>query len=176
MMFAHTGELPIGGWHKRPSWHAPSLSTSLLAVVLTASSLSAARAWRIASDAGAESPDSAPARAGTVTSFGYRASHNGRYHAEVVSASPMTVGENQRWTVRLTRHDHRRLAGAHVTTDVWMPETGARSPVRPTVSYVGGGRYAIDGVNFSRPGWWNVALVIDGRVGTDSVAFNAVLP
>jgi hypothetical protein len=175
-MFAHTGELPVGGWHKRPSWRAPSLSTSLLAVVLTASSLSAARAWSLVASARAESSATASARPGVVTSFGYRASHNGRYHAEVVSATPMTVGEDQRWIVRLTRHDHRRLAAAHMTTDVWMPETGARSPVRPSVTYVGGGRYAIDGVNFSRPGWWNVALVIEGRAGTDSVAFNAVLP
>jgi hypothetical protein len=175
-MFAHTGELPIGGWHQRPSWRVPSLSTSLVAVVLTASSLSAARAWSIAENVRSASVASAPARPGFITSFGYRASHNGRYHAEVVSASPLTVGESQRWTVRLTRHDHRRLAGAHVTTTVWMPETGAQSTVQPTVSYVGGGRYAIDGVNLSRPGWWNVALVITGRAGTDSVAFNAVVP
>jgi hypothetical protein len=175
-MFAHTGELPISGWHKRPTWRAPSLSTSLLAIALTASAVSAARAWRIATDARAESPASASARPGVVTSFGYRHSHNGRYHAEVVTAPPMTVGENQRWIVRLTLHDHHRLAAAHITTAVWMPETGARSPVRPSVSYVGGGRYAIDGVNFSQPGWWNVALVIQGRAGTDSLAFNAVLP
>jgi hypothetical protein len=175
-MFAHTQELPIGGWHKRPSWRAPSLSTSLFAVVLTASTLSAGRAWRVATSAGAERAAAAPAHAGVVTSFGYRASHNGRYHAEVVSASSLTVGESQRWTVRLTRHDHRRLAGARIAANVSMPETGVQSPVRPAVTYVGGGRYAIDGVNFSRPGWWNVALVIEGRAGTDSVAFNTVLP
>ena len=86
------------------------------------------------------------------------------------------VGEPQRWTVRLTRRDHRRLAGAHIAAEAWMPETGARSPLRPRVSYVGGGRYAIDGVYLSRPGWWNLALVIEGRAGIDSVAFNTVLP
>jgi hypothetical protein len=175
-MFAHTGELPTNGWHERPSWRAPSLSRSLVAVAITASVLSAARAWHTATSSRAETPASAPVRPGVITSFGYRASHNGRYHAEVVAASPLVVGESQRWTVRLTRRNHRRLAGAHVTTDVWMPETGARSPVRPRVSYVGGGRYAIDGVTLSRPGGWNVALVVEGRAGTDSVAFNAVLP
>jgi YtkA-like protein len=175
-MFAHTGELPISGRQERPSWHAPSLSTSLLAVLLTASTLSFERAWRVASIARAESSASASVRPGVVTSFGYRASHNGRYHAEVVSVPPLSVGESQRWTIRLTRRNHRRLAAAHVTTNVWMPETGARSLVRPRVSYLGGGRYAIDGVALSRPGWWNVALVIQGRAGTDSVAFNAVLP
>ena len=175
-MFAHTGELPIGGWHTPHTWRTPSLRTSLLAVVLTASALSAARAWSIATSARAESRAPSPTRAGSITSFGDRASHNRRYHAEVVSATPLAVGESERWIVRLTRRDHRRLAGAHITTDVWMPETGVRSPVQPTVSYVGGGRYAIDGVTLSRPGWWNVALVIDGRAGVDSVAFNAVLP
>jgi hypothetical protein len=175
-MFAHTGELPTHGWHTRPGRSVPSLTTSLLAVSFIASVLCAARAWHIATSARSESLASLTARPGVVTSFGYRASHNRRYHAEVVSVTPLIVGENQRWTVRLTRRDHRRLAGARIAADVWMPETGARSPVRPTVSYAGGGRYVVDDVNLSRAGWWNVALVISGRAGTDSVAFNAILP
>lgn len=175
-MFAHTAELPIHDWRGRSVRRAPSLTTSLLVVTLAASALCAARAWDIAASARSATASSATSRPGVVTSFGYRASHNRRYHAEVVSAPLPVVGETQRWTVRLTRRDHRRLANAHVTAEVWMPETGVRSPVRPAVSYVGGGRYAIDGVVLSQPGWWNVALVVTGRAGTDSVAFNTVLP
>ena len=56
-----------------------------------------------------------------------------------------------------------------------MPETGIRSPRRPTAQYIGHGDYRIDSVYVSQPGWWNVALVIEGRMGRDSVAFNVVL-
>jgi hypothetical protein len=51
-----------------------------------------------------------------------------------------------------------------------------RSPVVPTVRYVGGGDYRIDNVVFAKAGWWNVALVIDGKRGADSLAFNVVVP
>lgn len=36
--------------------------------------------------------------------------------------------------------------------------------------------YRVDGLRFSRPGWWNVAQVIVGRGGVDSVAFNMIVP
>ena len=57
-----------------------------------------------------------------------------------------------------------------------MPETGERSPTTASASYIGGGRYAIYPIRFSHPGWWNVALTIDGRAAVDSVAFNLILP
>ncbi len=172
-MFAHTEELPLRGWPARPSWSRPSLSSSAVAVLLAASMLSGVRAWQLATSAPAETVMVQP---GTIVSFGNRASHNRRYHAEVLSTIQPKVGEQQRWTVRLTRHDHRRLAGARLSAELWMPESGARSPIRPSVSYMGGGRYAVDGVYLSRPGWWNLALVIEGSAGTDSVAFNTVIP
>jgi hypothetical protein len=70
----------------------------------------------------------------------------------------------------------RRVAHARVNVEAWMPETGERSPLHPAAHYVGNGNYRVDSLCFSRAGWWNVALVIDGRAGTDSVAFNVVLP
>lgn len=51
-----------------------------------------------------------------------------------------------------------------------MPETGEHGP-SITARYVGHGNYRVDGLVLSRPGWWNVALVIDSRAGIDSVAF-----
>ena len=51
-----------------------------------------------------------------------------------------------------------------------------RAPVAPSVRYVGGGDYRIDNLIFPKAGWWNVALVIDGKRGTDSLAFNVVVP
>lgn len=56
-----------------------------------------------------------------------------------------------------------------------MPETGVRSPIRPNASFIGADRYVVDGVYLPQKGWWNLALVIEGRDGTDSVAFNLIL-
>jgi hypothetical protein len=93
-----------------------------------------------------------------------------------VAASPLTTGATQSWTIRLTERDDSVIADAHVSVDAWQPETEQRSPIHPNARYVGGGNYRVDDLAFTRSGWWNVALVIDGRAGVDSVAFNVVLP
>lgn len=134
-------------------------------------------AWPWHREAGARAAASpAPDAAAIVASVGRRASHGGRYHAEVVSATPFAVGVRQSWTMRLTRRGQRRVSGARLTVRPWAPESGEISPISPSVRYVGGGRYRVDDIYFPRPGWWNVALVIDGAAGTDSVAFNVVMP
>jgi segregation and condensation protein B len=56
------------------------------------------------------------------------------------------------------------------------PETGEVSRITPSAHYVGRGRYVVDDIIFNRPGLWNVALVIDGPAGVDSVAFNVIMP
>jgi len=112
---------------------------------------------------------------GLVTSLGKRRSHNGRYSAEVVATSPIAIGAGQSWTIHLARRT-QRVARADVTADAWMPEEPARERVHPAVHYIGGGDYRLDSLSFPRAGGWYVALVIDGRYGTDSVAFNVVLP
>jgi hypothetical protein len=117
-----------------------------------------------------------PAAPGVVASLGRRPTHNRRYHAEVTSASPLAVGVSQSWTVHLTHRGHRRLANAKITVSARAPETGDVSPITPTARYIGHGDYRIAGIELSRSGWWNVALVIDAKAGVDSVAFNVVLP
>lgn len=172
-MSAHTMELPIPGLNRTTRRSLPN-GMAVVIALLVASALCAATAWRLVATARSE-PASSISTPALVSSFGYRASHNGRYHAEVVSRSSITVGEHQRWTIRVTRHNHRRLAGATITAETCMLETGARSPIRPSTTYLGGGRYQLDDVYFPRAGWWNVALAIDGRAGTDSLAFNVVV-
>lgn len=172
-MFAHTAELPIHVWYKRRRWPAALLVTSLFAALLIAAMLPTRARWTIAS-AGAP-PATPPTPAGIVTSFGYRASHNMRYHAEIISVSSLSESESQRWKVRLTRRDHQPLANAHLGVEASMPETGVRSPIRPSASFIGADRYVVDGVYLPQKGWWNLALVIEGRDGTDSVAFNLIL-
>lgn len=147
--------------------------TSLLIVIAMALSTAAYRA-RVADPrlAGAitEASPGTP-----FTSFGERRSHNGGYTAAIVDAAPVAVGAAQTWTLHLSRRA-RRVSHATVVASAWMPDDSTRSPVTPSVRYVGGGDYRIDGLYFTKPGWWNVALVVGGDRGIDSVAFNLILP
>lgn len=174
-MYSHTAELPvIAGAPRRARRSFVSISSPVGAVLLVASALCGAMAWRTAmSTAQPVVVDATPAL--VVASLGDRPSHDRRYRAEVVSVSSLEVGATQQWVVRVQRRDHRRVNGARIAARAWVPDDATRPDVRGTVSGVGGGRYRIDGLHFTRPGWWNVALVIDGGRGIDSVAFNVVL-
>lgn len=178
-MLAQTGEFTLHGVPVIRDRRHMSLPSRLAVAALLVVALAAWVAWTsrgtVRSDAVADeaTPPLAP---GVVASLGRRPSHNGRYHATVLTTSHLAVGVRQTWTIRLTRGEHRRLAHAHVAVRSWMPETGERSPVAATARHLGEGRYRVDGIYFSRPGWWNVALVLDGADGADSVAFNVILP
>lgn len=178
-MFAHTDGFSSHRLIARESTRRPSRIVSR-AVAAAAIIGLFAHHWLIS--------DSAPSTAqlkvrpativgtGVIASFHQRPSHNGRYLAEVVDAGSVVEGTGQTWTIHLTGRLQRRIAHATVLVDAWMPETGAHSVIHPGARYIGNGDYRLDSLCLSRPGWWNVALVIDGRAGVDSVAFNVVLP
>jgi hypothetical protein len=173
-MYSHTAELPvITGAPRRARRPFTSVVSPLAAALLLGSAFCSAMAWRAATSASQVVADASPAL--VVASLHDRPSHNGRYRAEVTSVSPFAVGTAQQWTVRLERRDHRRVNGAHVSARAWMPDDPTQPGIPATVSALGGGRYRLDGIRFTRPGWWNVALVVAGARGTDSVAFNVVL-
>ena len=172
-MFAHTAEFPlaVGGTRRSPKNGGRMVPLFLLSLVAV---LCAWRATTLLVEASRATGIAIPA--GAYADVNRRASHNGTYRAEVVSASTLQVGVPQRWTVRLTSKGHRRAAHARLQVQTWMPESGEVSPMQATAAYAGDGRYVLDGVLFTRPGWWNVALVVDGRAGVDSLAFNVRLP
>ena len=177
-MFAHTGEFPSHGFVDGPRRHSPAAALKAVGVVLVIGLSSIVRPVGddAARDRGRTAPAIERASPGVMASFGRRPSHNGRYSAEVVAASSTSEGALQSWTIRLAGRAQRRIAHANVGVEAWMPVSGDRSPVHPTVRYIGKGDYRVDSLWFPRAGWWNVALVIDGRAGVDSVAFNVVLP
>jgi hypothetical protein len=172
-MLANTGEIPIvsGGrpartvGRKQARLLHPFTAVALFGALLAMSFLIQHRSH--ANDT--VMPD------GVVTDFGPRTSHGGSYVADVTSAA-VHVGESRSWTIRLERRNHRRVAHARVQARLWMPETGIESPVRPSVTYIGNGEYRLDDVRLTRRGWWNLALVVDGRGGADSLGFNVRTP
>ena len=173
-MYSHTAELPVvAGTPRRARRAFRPVASPLVAALLLLSAVCGATAWHAAMSAPPVVVDASPAL--VVASLHDRPSHNGRYRAEVTSASQIAVGATQQWIVRLERHDHRRVNGARIAARAWMPDDSTQPPVPVTVTAVGGGRYRLDDLRFARAGWWNVALVVVAARGTDSVAFNVVL-
>ncbi len=158
----------------RATWPAVLIAVAITGAVISSFTRAGSVARIATQDASA--PVSEPLNAaGLFTSFDRRRSHNGLYAAAVISTAPAASSALQAWTIHVARRQ-RRIAHAKMTVDVWMPETELRSPIHPSVRYVGDGNYRVDSLAFPHPGWWNVALVIDSRFGTDSLAFNLLLP
>jgi len=67
------------------------------------------------------------------------------------------------------------LANASVDVRMSMPETGAIGALTGA-RYLGDGRYEVSGLQFTKPGWWNVALTVAYAGGADSLAFNLIVP
>lgn len=180
-MSQHTSEFPFVATapaNRTPlprTWLALATAAAML-LSLAYASVPARRAYAaaMARAAAAASPDAALWR--TITSFDYRRSHNGTYGAEVIAAGDLPVRTRHSWTVLISDQLQRPVAGARVTVLAWMPEGEVVSPVAAEARYMGEGRYRLNNLYFHRPGWWNVALVITAAYGTDSLAFNVVLP
>ena len=104
-------------------------------------------------------------------------SHFRSIRGEVVDYSPaLTVGVTQRWKIRLETRAGESVSNARVAVVVYMPESGERSLPSPVARYLGAGQYEIEGLRFSKPGWWNVGLAVQYSGGTDSLAFNLIIP
>ena len=111
-----------------------------------------------------------------ITAFGPITSHNGRFRSQVIQASPVVSDVPSPWIVQVATRDGRRVANAQLDVRASMPEGNSIAPLPLTSRYIGSGKYEIDDVRLTRPGWWNVALVIRYRGVTDSLAFNVILP
>ena len=174
-MLTHTRELPTFAAPAGTTRHAVRSQHLLIGAVALIATVATMLGTRLREADLSRAPTESDAT-GIVASLGRRASHGHHYHAEVVGTTPLATGVRQKWTVRLTRRGHRGVSGARLTVRSWSPETGEMSAAAPRARYVGGGRYRIDDIVFPHPGWWNVALVINAATGTDSVAFNVVMP
>jgi hypothetical protein len=175
-MHTQTGELPTFGAPADAEQRETRLAVTIAGALLLMGALSWVSWGRPAEMMNVAANDAVPSAAGIVASLGLRPSHNARYQAEVMSATPFALREPQRWAIRLTQHGGAPVATARIAVKSWAPQTGEVSRITPSAHYIGRGRYVVDDIVFNRPGLWNVALVIDGIAGVDSLAFNVIMP
>jgi YtkA-like len=89
---------------------------------------------------------------------------------------PVRIGELHTWLVTLTARDGKAVEGAKIEVDGGMPEHGHGWPTDPAVtSYLGEGRYRVEGLKFNMGGWWQLRFAISAAEGDDSAVFNLKL-
>jgi hypothetical protein len=98
-----------------------------------------------------------------------------------VAVHPLTeaiaINQLHAWEVRLTTPSGAPVQHAQIDVDGGMPQHGHGLPTQPRVTReLGEGRYLVEGMKFSMPGWWELKLQVrspDGQV--DRVTFNKVI-
>ncbi|QAU33051.1 FixH family protein [Janthinobacterium sp. 17J80-10] len=100
-----------------------------------------------------------------------------KYVAKVHAlAEPIVINKMHAWEIRLQSQSGEPVQHARITVDGGMPQHGHGFPTQPRVTKeLGGGRYLLEGMKFSMPGWWEIKLTIDSTYGTDKVTFNTVI-
>ncbi|BBD38477.1 FixH family protein [Aminobacter sp. NyZ550] len=85
-------------------------------------------------------------------------------------------GELHAWVVTVKTRQGAPVEGAAISVGGGMPEHAHGLPTSPeATAYLGDGRYRIEGMKFSMPGWWQLKLGVSAPAGTDEATFNLVL-
>lgn len=106
-----------------------------------------------------------------------RPSERNLYLVEVQSlANPIDINKMHAWEATVKLPAGEPVSDARITVGGGMPQHGHGYPTQPRVTKeLGGGRYLIEGMKFSMPGWWELKLNIDSSAGVDDVTFNTVI-
>lgn len=100
-----------------------------------------------------------------------------KYHVAIHSlAEPVAINKIHAWEIRLRSPSGEAVSSAHISVDGGMPQHGHGFPTQPRVTReLGDGRYVIEGMKFSMPGWWEIKLKVDAGSGTDDITFNTII-
>jgi len=100
-----------------------------------------------------------------------------RYHVAIQSlADPIAINKMHAWEIRLRSPSGEAVSGARISVDGGMPEHGHGLPTQPRVTReLGEGRYLLEGMKFSMPGWWEIKLKVVAASGSDDVTFNTII-
>lgn len=91
-------------------------------------------------------------------------------------ADPITINRMHAWEIRLRSPSGEAVQGARISVDGGMPQHGHGFPTQPRVTKeLGDGRYLLEGMKFSMPGWWEIKLKLATASGEDEVTFNTII-
>jgi hypothetical protein len=90
-----------------------------------------------------------------------------------VETGDLTLGDAMTWTFAMTDADGNAIDTGDLRVDGGMPLHGHGLPSAPAAPRpVGDGRYEVDGIQFSMPGWWVITLHRATPLGDDTATFN----
>jgi YtkA-like len=91
-------------------------------------------------------------------------------------AEPIAINKIHAWEIQLRSPTGEPVPGARISADGGMPQHGHGFPTQPRVTKeLGDGRYLLEGMKFSMPGWWEIKLKVDAPSGKDEVTFNTII-
>jgi hypothetical protein len=86
------------------------------------------------------------------------------------------IGSLISWQLQVLTAAGEPVKDAEITVAGDMPEHGHGLPTMPQVTKnLGDGKYLVEGIKFSMPGWWTMTFTIKSGDKTDSVTFNLQL-
>ncbi len=106
-----------------------------------------------------------------------RPTANDRYRIAIHPlAEPIVINRIHAWEIRLRTASGESVPGARIIVGGGMPQHGHGFPTQPRVTKdLGNGRYLLEGMKFSMPGWWEIKLMVDAPSGADEVKFNKII-
>jgi hypothetical protein len=92
-------------------------------------------------------------------------------------SEPIAINQMHAWEVKVTSPAGAPVLKAAIDIDGGMPQHGHGLPTQPRITReLGDGRYLMEGMKFSMPGWWELKLrVRSEQGGADEVTFNRVI-
>ncbi len=89
---------------------------------------------------------------------------------------PIPLNSIHSWTVSVRDKEGKAVTGAAVRVIGDMPEHGHGLPTEPEMTEeLESGKYTIEGIRFSMPGWWVMTLHVSAGGVKDNASFNLVL-
>lgn len=106
-----------------------------------------------------------------------RESTSGAYRVSLEPLqAPPPLNRIHSWTVKVADRAGSPVHAAVFDVGGGMPQHGHGLPTQPRITReLAPGKYLLEGVKFSMPGWWEIRLAIQGPQGSDSVTFNIVM-